>query len=156
MLNFNCGNLTLITVDLLNTIRNTPFRLYNLETTKKLNQINFQEMINYFNHTNPSKEFFLNEEWPRKVLHIVHNYLFYFTECEINLASCLYSNDWYGLHSAMQFFETKLSELNISYNELSNAFGQRVATLLLVSASHSWITDTDTIQQKSISSRLVN
>lgn len=113
-------------------------------------------MINYFNQTNRSKESFLSEEWPTEVLHIVHCYFRYFAECERNLALCSNYPEVDGLKDAMQFLEKQLSELNISFNELSNVFGQRVAALLFLSTNHIWTADNGALQKETISSRLVN
>lgn len=113
-------------------------------------------MIEYFNQTNPSKQSFLSEKWPSAVLHIVHSYFRYFSLCEVNLASCSTAVKADGLEPAMEFLEKKLSELNVSYNELGYVFGQKVAALFLLSASYSWATDDGTLQQKTINWRLVN
>lgn len=117
--------------------------------------MNFNRMIAYFNQTNPSKKSFMSEELPLVMLHIIHNYFYYFPECELYIASCIYHLERDGLKRAMQFFELKLNELNISFSELSIVFGQRVAEVFLLSASHSWTAGNDIIQQRNISLRLV-
>lgn len=113
-------------------------------------------MIGYFNQKNPSKETFLSEEWPPFMLHLVDYYFYYFTMSETNLAYYYGLSEWQGLKPAMEFLEKKLRQLNISFNELANVFGQRVAEVLSLSISHSWRADDGTLQQKNISSRLVN
>lgn len=118
--------------------------------------MNFEKMINYFNQTRPSKESFLSVEWPLVLLHMVHSCIRYVSNCEFNLASCSILPESDGMQPAMHFLEMKLSELHISFAELGNVFGKRMAALLLLSTSHSWTADNGIQQQKAISSRLVN
>lgn len=113
-------------------------------------------MMKYFNQTNITKESFLSEKWPPMMLHIVHNYIRYMMLCEFFLESCSSAPTSDGLAPAMNFLEDRLSELNISFNELGLGFGRNLASLLLLTMNHSWMTDNGTLLQKAISSRLVN
>lgn len=120
------------------------------------------EIAEYFDSADFSKERFLSGDWTEPIFTTIHFYLSTFGECEANpnfgqcsvIETSSYCKNYNeGNDRIREYLEQKLMELKVSVYELKAIFAYKIANIFSFSVDHSWTANNGTEMKSTIRQR---